>query len=92
MKTCMRRGRLKFLLVGAGLLFLSFGASAQCAMCRASLENNVSNGDIGIAAGINFGILYLFAAPYTVIALIAFFWYRTSKSNSRNEVKRSMAR
>lgn len=88
----MRRSGLKFLIVGTGLLFLSFGASAQCAMCRASLENNVSNGNIGIAAGINFGILYLFAAPYLVIALIAFFWYRTSKSNSRNEVKRSMAR
>lgn len=88
----MRRSGLKFLIVGAGLLFLSFGASAQCAMCRASLENNVSNGNIGIAAGINFGILYLFAAPYLVIALIAFFWYRTSKSNSRNEVKRTMAR
>lgn len=88
----MRRSGLKFLIVGAGLLFLFFDASAQCAMCRASLENNVSNGNIGIAAGINFGILYLFAAPYLVIALIAFFWYRTSKSNSRNEVKRTMAR
>lgn len=88
----MKRGRLKFLLTGIGLLLLSFNASAQCAMCRASLENNVSNGNIGIAAGINFGILYLFAAPYTVIALIAFFWYRTSKSNSRNELKRNMAR
>jgi len=28
-------------------------ASAQCAMCRATLENNLSNGNIGIAAGIN---------------------------------------
>lgn len=65
--------------------------SAQCAMCRATLENNVSNGDIGIAAGINFGILYLFAAPYTVIALIAFFWYKTSKRTSQNESKSSLA-
>lgn len=58
---------------------------AQCAMCRTTLENNVSNGDIGIAAGINFGILYLFAAPYLIISLIAFFWYRTSKNAKRNE-------
>jgi len=90
----MKRGeRLKFLLVGLGLFFLSSSVSAQCAMCRASLENNVSNGDIGIAAGINFGILYLFVAPYLVIALIAFFWYRASKSNNRNEaINRSVAR
>ena len=58
---------------------------AQCAMCRTTLENNVSNGDIGIAAGINFGILYLFAASYLIISLIAFFWYRTSKNAKRNE-------
>jgi len=88
----MRVGGLKFLVIGAGLLFLSIDTYAQCAMCRASLENNVSNGNIGIAAGINFGILYLFVSPYLVIALIAYFWYRTSKSNSRNEVKSNMAR
>ncbi len=74
------------------LVLFSVKASAQCAMCRATLENNVSNGDIGIAAGINFGILYLFAAPYIVIALIAFFWYRTSKRNAQHESKSSLAR
>lgn len=57
-------------------------AVAQCAMCRATLENNVSNGNTGIAAGINFGILYLFVAPYIAITVIAFLWYRTSKKNA----------
>ena len=56
-------------------------AAAQCAMCRATLENNVSNGKAGIAAGINFGILYLFVAPYIAICVIAILWYRTSKRN-----------
>lgn len=55
---------------------------AQCAMCRATLENNVSEGQIGIAAGINFGILYLFVTPYIAISVIAFLWYRTSKRNA----------
>lgn len=53
---------------------------AQCAMCRATLENNVSNGQPGIAAGINFGILYLFFTPYLAVAVIAYLWYRTSKN------------
>lgn len=79
-----------FLLVIVIFVF-SMEGSAQCAMCRATLENNVSNGDIGIAAGINFGILYLFAAPYIVIALIGFFWYRASKRNAQNESKGSLA-
>ncbi|MBS1558521.1 MAG: hypothetical protein JST69_07305 [Bacteroidetes bacterium] len=65
------------ILVGHSLL-----ASAQCAMCKATLENNISNGNIGIASGINFGILYLFVAPYLFISVIAFFWYRTSKRNA----------
>lgn len=55
---------------------------AQCAMCRATLENNVSNGKVGIAAGINFGILYLFVAPYLAITVITFLWYRTSRKNA----------
>jgi hypothetical protein len=82
----------KFLFLVIVVLGFSIEGNAQCAMCRATLENNVSNGDIGIAAGINFGILYLFAAPYTVIALIAFFWYRTSKRTSQNDSKSSLAR
>jgi len=67
---------------------------AQCAMCRASVENNVSNGDIGIAAGLNTGILYLFVAPYLVIGTVAFFWYRNSKKNRarKNSISSSIGR
>jgi hypothetical protein len=61
---------------------IAFQTSAQCAMCKATLENNISNGHIGIAAGINFGILYLFVAPYLFASLLAYFWYRTSKKNA----------
>ena len=57
----------------------TLGVNGQCAMCRATLENNVSNGEAGIAAGMNFGILYLFAMPYLLILTIAILWYRNSK-------------
>ena len=66
---------------------LTVAASGQCAMCRATLENNISNGNIGIAAGINFGIMYLFFAPYLAVTVIAYLWYRTSKSNERKELQ-----
>ncbi|WKK81774.1 hypothetical protein [Marivirga arenosa] len=56
---------------------------AQCAMCRATVENNVNNGEIGIASSLNFGILYLFAAPYLVVMVIGFFWYRNSKNQKK---------
>jgi len=64
------------------VMIISISASAQCAMCKATLENNISNGHIGIAAGINFGILYLFVAPYLFISILAYFWYRTSRKNA----------
>lgn len=55
---------------------------AQCAMCRATVENNLSNGDVGIGAGLNFGILYLLVVPYLAIATIGFLWYRNSRQNA----------
>jgi hypothetical protein len=67
---------------GLILLFvfaLNFASHAQCAMCRASVENNVSNGETTIGAGLNNGILYLFVMPYLMAAIIGFFWYRTAK-------------
>jgi hypothetical protein len=53
--------------------------SAQCAMCRTTLENNVSNGNPGIAAGINTGILYLLVMPYLAIMVIAYLWYKSTR-------------
>ncbi len=67
------------------LLFLSPEASAQCAMCRATLENNVSTGDIGIGAGINFGILYLFVMPYLAAMVIGVLWYKKSKADAKQD-------
>ncbi len=55
---------------------------AQCAMCRTTVENNVSQGDVSLAAGLNVGILYLFAAPYLIVAVLAYLWYRQSKKNA----------
>jgi hypothetical protein len=52
---------------------------AQCAMCRATVENNVSNGETSVAAGLNLGIIYLFTMPYLIVAIIGVLWYRYSK-------------
>jgi hypothetical protein len=60
-------------------LLIQTNTFAQCAMCRASVENNVSNGDTSIGAGLNNGILYLFIMPYLMAAVIGFFWYRAAK-------------
>ena len=56
---------------------------AQCAMCRSTIENNYSNGNPGIAAGINTGILYLLSMPYLAIIVIGYLWYKSSKNASK---------
>ena len=66
-----------------GLLLSIFAgissAYAQCAMCRATVEINVSNGETTIGAGLNTGILYLLVTPYLVAMVIGFLWYRNAK-------------
>ena len=69
------------------LLFLftfgiSLAANAQCAMCRATVENSISKGHVQFAASLNTGIMYLFLTPYVMAGLIAYFWFRSSKKNS----------
>jgi hypothetical protein len=65
-------------------------AGAQCAMCRTQLENNVSNGTPGIAAGINTGILYLLSMPYLIIIVLGYFWYKNSKRDDSSELPDSL--
>ncbi len=65
------------------LLILGSKAVSQCAMCRISLENNVSSGQIGVAENLNLGILYLLSMPYLAAALVAILWYKKSKANEQ---------
>lgn len=57
-------------------LFLAlffFETNAQCAMCRAVLENEEGQ---TTAEGINDGIVYLMAIPYVLIGGLGYFIYR----------------
>lgn len=51
---------------------------AQCAMCRAVVEQ----GGEEVAEGINSGIVYLMAFPYLLIATAMFLFYRNWKKSS----------
>lgn len=62
------------------VIFLSaLVVNAQCAMCRAGLENNLANGELEVGAGINMGILYLFIAPYISLTVIGYLWYKHTR-------------
>lgn len=64
-------------------------AFAQCSMCRSTLENNYSNGNPGIAAGINFGILYLLVMPYLAVMILGYLWFKSSR-NARKKLSGSI--
>ena len=57
------------------ILIFSPSISAQCAMCKAVVES----GDADMAEGLNSGILYLMAFPYTLVGVAVFFLYRNWK-------------
>ncbi|HEY0898559.1 MAG TPA: hypothetical protein VGD90_04455 [Sphingobacteriaceae bacterium] len=60
------------------VLFISFlaeNASAQCAMCSATAEHSVHNGNTE-GNSLNSGILYLLATPYLLIAVVGYVWYK----------------
>ena len=55
------------------LYLMPFASSAQCAMCRASLE---SEGNKTRVEAVNDGIILLMAVPYIIVGLIGFAIYK----------------
>jgi hypothetical protein len=63
----------------AGIFVLqSESLRAQCAMCRAVVEQ----GGEEVAEGINSGIVYLMAFPYIVVAVALYLLYRNWRRTS----------
>ena len=60
-----------FLLVFINPVYLN----AQCAMCKAVVEN----GDVSLAEGVNNGITYLMVFPYILVGIFLYFIYRNKK-------------
>ena len=58
------------------VIFITFSASAQCAMCRAVLESETDN---SMAEGVNNGIVYLAAIPYILMGTLIYLIYRSRK-------------
>ena len=56
---------------------------AQCAMCRATVTSNLSEGRGVIGTGINDGILLMLVFTYLSIPTLIFVWYRTARKEMR---------
>ncbi len=73
----------KLLLVVVLFLFNCSFTMAQCAMCRATVGSNLSEGRGVIGTGINDGILLMLAFTYLSIPTLIYVWFRTARKEMR---------
>lgn len=59
------------------LIFIHMGADAQCAMCTKTASQLGEKP----ALGMNQGILYLMGAPFMIVGVIAFRWWKNQSSD-----------
>jgi len=69
------------------LIASSADVAAQCAMCKATVTENVISGK-GKGQGLNSGILYLMAFPYIIASVIGYFWYRAYKKKQHTALSK----
>jgi len=62
-------------------ILYSIPSTAQCAMCRASLE---SEGNIQKAEAVNNGIVYLMVIPYVLAGTLGYVIYKMYKNRTRD--------
>lgn len=74
-----------FFFVGGTMLY-STDTFAQCPMCKMSAESNLKNGG-SAGKGLNTGILYMLALPYTLVGTLGFIWWRNNRRNEEDEVE-----
>ena len=65
----------KTFLLFSFILLTTHSAIAQCAMCKAVVEN----GDVDMAEGVNNGITYLMVFPYLLVGALLYTIYRYKK-------------
>jgi len=58
------------------LSLISIDAEAQCAMCRAVIESEVTTNGAPESKGINSGILYLMGFPYLLMFAVVVYIFK----------------
>lgn len=77
----MKKASILFLLLFILMFGFSIDLEAQCAMCKATLESNMQNGEGAVGKGINAGIKYIMFVPYLLMAVVGYFVYKHHMRN-----------
>lgn len=82
----MKRFIIAFLVIVALVMIFVPDISAQCPMCKMTVETNLKEGG-SAGRGINRGILYLLAMPYICVGTIYYIWKKNNKQgHDDNEI------
>lgn len=74
------------LAIALGAVFTSSESVAQCPMCKMSAESNLKNGGT-TGRGLNAGILYMLALPYTLLGTFGYIWWKNNRRKDEDEVE-----
>lgn len=80
----MKTKQVIFILIVLLCLVMLSDVSAQCPMCKASLEGARKNGT-QVGNSLNSGILYLLALPYSIVAVFGVIFYRNRKLKKKQQ-------
>jgi hypothetical protein len=79
-----RVSKIILFVIALGLMVgLKQPVKAQCAQCAATVETNTKSGG-NAAKGLNKGILFLLGAPYFVVAVGGYVWYKKYRRKNVN--------
>ena len=83
----MKKSSLLHLCIAVWANLISFQhLYAQCPMCKGAAEANLKEGGTA-ALGLNSGILYLLATPYSLVLILGYLWWRNNKKVEQAELK-----
>lgn len=80
----MKKFQVIFLITALVAILLPDLADAQCAMCSATNESALNEGE---GLGINEGIIYLMGIPYLLFAILGYVFFRKKISGFFQELK-----
>ncbi|MEO6131704.1 MAG: hypothetical protein ABIQ02_07640 [Saprospiraceae bacterium] len=61
-------------------------AFSQCPMCHITAESNLANGG-SAGKGLNAGIFYMLALPYSIVGAFGFYLWRNNRRNEEDELE-----
>jgi len=72
---CFVKNNIKYIILTSFILIVNVVAKAQCSMCTKTASQLGEKP----ALGLNNGILYLMLAPFAIIGVIAYRWWKNQE-------------